>query len=260
MTPEGDAASLSELPTVSVVIPTYRRAGRLEKCVRALLADPATTEVVVAIDGSGDGSYELATRLGKEDPRVVAIEQPHAGTHAARTGGVEKATSEVVLFIDDDVMAGEGLVTGHAKHHRDADHLVVLGYMPVVVFDGDPGIKALARLYTREYEVHCSEVEADPELVLLHLWGGNVSMRRKDYLSMDFITTGDEPWKVEHEDQYLGIRFKRGRPHGGLRPFALRAAPLRARGARFPAFGPDPGDGEVAAACDVPRPVGPAGA
>ena len=50
MTPEGDASSRSELPTVSVVIPTYRHAGRLEKCVRALLADPATTEVVVAID------------------------------------------------------------------------------------------------------------------------------------------------------------------------------------------------------------------
>ena len=31
-----------------------------------------------------------------------------------------------------------------------ADHLVVLGYMPVVVFDGDPGVKALARLYTHE--------------------------------------------------------------------------------------------------------------
>ena len=51
---------------------------------------------------------------------MVAIEQPHAGTRAARTGGVEKATSEVVLFVDDDVMAGEGLVTGHARHHRDS--------------------------------------------------------------------------------------------------------------------------------------------
>jgi hypothetical protein len=207
MNRQGEAVSRSKLPTVSAVIPTYRRASRIEPCVRALLADPATTEVVVAIDGSGDGSYEIATRLAERDSRVVAFEQPHAGTHAAHTAAVKKATSEVVLMVDDDVIASDSLVTGHALHHREADHLVVLGYMPVVVADTTPGIRSLARIYSQEYEKHCAELEADQRLVLLHLWGGNVSLRRADYLSIGFLPTGDEPWKVEHEDQYLGIRF-----------------------------------------------------
>ncbi len=207
MEPGGGVVSRSGLPTVSVVIPTYQRVTRLETCARALLADPATTEVVVAVDGSGDGSYELATRLGAKDSRVVAFEQAHAGTHAARTAAVEKATGEVVLLVDDDVVAGEGLVTGHALRHSEADHLVVVGYMPVVAAHGDSANRVLSRIYTHEYETHCDEIEADPRLVLLHLWGGNVSLRRADYISTGFLRTDAEAWKLEHEDQYIGIRF-----------------------------------------------------
>jgi glycosyltransferase involved in cell wall biosynthesis len=182
-------------------VPTYQRAAQLEVCVCALLADPATTEVVVAIDGSGDGSYELATRLGAKDSRVVVFEQAHTGTQAARNAAVQRATGEVVFLVDDDVVASEGLVTGHALRHRDSDHLVVVGYMPVVAAVGDSAIQALARIYATEYEAHCREIEADPRLVLLHLWGGNVSLRRVDFLSIEV-----ETWNVEHEDQLFGIR------------------------------------------------------
>ena len=65
----------------------------------------------------------------------------------------------------------------------------------------------LSRIYTHEYETHCDEIEADPRLVLLHLWGGNVSLRRADYISTGFLRTDAEAWKLEHEDQYIGIRF-----------------------------------------------------
>jgi len=169
--------------------------------VRALLADPATTEVVVAVDGSGDGSYEIATRLGSQDGRVVAFEQAHAGKGMARYAAVEKATGDVVLLVDDDVVAGEHLVTGHAVRHSEADHLVVVGYMPVVATEDGSAIRALTLIYAHEYETHCSEIEADSRLVLLHLWGGNVSLRRTDCLSI-----GAEEWKIGHEDQYFGIR------------------------------------------------------
>jgi hypothetical protein len=168
--------------------------------VRALLADPATSEVVVAIDGSGDGSLELTSRLAAEDGRVVAFEQVHAGTNAARAAAAQMATGEVLLFMDDDVVAGKELVTGHALRHRDARRLVVVGYMPVVAIRGDRASRVLASIYAREYEAHCEEIEADPRLILLHLWGGNVSLRREDFFSVDA-----GPWELEHEDQYLGV-------------------------------------------------------
>jgi len=65
-------------------------------------------------------------------------------------------------------------------------NLVVVGYMPVVAAHGDSANRVLSRIYTHEYETHCDEIEADPRLVLLHLWGGNVSLRRADYISTGF--------------------------------------------------------------------------
>jgi hypothetical protein len=79
--------------------------------------------------------------------------------------------------------------------------------MPVVAAHGDSANRVLSRIYTHEYETHCDEIEADPRLVLLHLWGGNVSLRRADYISTGFLRTDAEAWKLEHEDQYIGIRF-----------------------------------------------------
>jgi glycosyltransferase involved in cell wall biosynthesis len=177
--------------------------------VRALLADRATTEVVVAIDGSGDGSYELAARLARTDSRVVAFEQDHTGREAARSSGVRRANGEIVLLVDDDVVAGKDLVTGHARHHRQAEEVVVLGYMPVVTAEEDSATRVFARIYEHEYESHCREIEADPTLVLLRLWGGNVSMRRANWLSLD-----TEPWGDNHEDQFFGIRCYRAGLHG----------------------------------------------
>ena len=140
-------------------------------------------------------------RIGAKDSRVTAFEQPSSGPHAARAAAVRRASGDVVLLLDDDVVAGEGLVSGHALHHKDLDQLVVLGYMPVVSPTQGQSVPALSRIYAHEYEAHCRQIEADPRLVLLHMWGGNMSILRKDYLLVD-----TEVWHDDHEDQFFGIR------------------------------------------------------
>ena len=41
------------------------------------------------------------------------------GDMGARAEGARAATGEIVLFIDDDVLANPGLVTGHARRHAE---------------------------------------------------------------------------------------------------------------------------------------------
>ena len=196
------AGSRSELPTVTAVVPTYRRASRLEACVRALLTDPATTEVIVAIDGEGDGSYEVAARLRESDPRVLAFEQAHSGTHAARAAAVDRASAEVVLLVDDDVVAE----TASSPVMRSGTRT------PSTWSSSATCPSSRARVTTRRCgssptstpastRPTAAEIEADPRLVLLHLWGGNVSLRRSDFLSVEV-----DAWPGAHEDQYFGIR------------------------------------------------------
>lgn len=197
----GRAPDDGHLPTVSVIVPTYQYVSKLEVTVRAILGDPAATEVIIVVDGCRDGSLELLELIRNEDERVVPMFVEHLGKSGALSAALGRAVGEVVLLLDQDVVAGSRLVSGHAAHHRSGEHLVVLGYMPTLP-DRAPGqVAMLTGLYGAEYEAHCRQFEKDPEYVLRHLWGGNVSLQRDDCVrvGLDFRYFG-------HEDQDFGIR------------------------------------------------------
>ena len=61
------------LPKVSVVIPTYNDVSVLPDTLAPLLADEATAEVVVVVDGSRDGSYELLQGIADGERRLRRV-------------------------------------------------------------------------------------------------------------------------------------------------------------------------------------------
>jgi len=80
----------------SVVIPTYNRLGSLAGLIQSLLLDPGVGEIVVVVDGSEDGSYQLLLELAAEDARVIPIYQANAGEGAARQRGLESSRYDTV--------------------------------------------------------------------------------------------------------------------------------------------------------------------
>jgi glycosyltransferase involved in cell wall biosynthesis len=194
------------LPSVSVVIPTYRRVVGLPAVVAAIGADRYVSEIVVVVDGCRDGSYELLKELAETDPRVRPVWQENCGDAAARQTGVEYASEEVVLFLDDDVLAGPGLAEAHARVHAGRDGLVLVGYMPV----DRPAVRRpgdfSTLLYADEYERVCARYERDPSSILSQLWMGNLSMRRSDALRVGFV--GPRLLRY-HADQEFGLRCRR---------------------------------------------------
>ncbi len=192
------------LPTVSVVLPTYRRRGNLRAVLRPLLDDPALTEVVVVDDGSDDGSYELLTELARTEPRLRPVRTPNRGGAAARQTGIDLAVGDVVLLLDDDVVAGPGLVTGHARHHRDADDLVVVGFMPTRAPEPGSRGRFATRFYAEEYLAVCAAYEQDERTVLLRLWGGNVSVRRSALARVPYESGVFA--RTNHSDRDFGLR------------------------------------------------------
>ena len=87
--------------TVSVVIPTYNRAGPVIDAVRSVLAQQFEDfELIVVDDGSTD---DTAARLAAiADDRVRYIAGSHAGVSAARNLGVRRATGSLIAFLDSD--------------------------------------------------------------------------------------------------------------------------------------------------------------
>jgi glycosyltransferase involved in cell wall biosynthesis len=171
----------------------------------AVAADPAAREIIVVIDGHADGSLEYIQELAVADPRFRPMWQENTGEGVARQRGAIAATSEVVMFMDDDVVAGPNLVGGHAAHHAEADNLVVVGYMPTrrPPKTGRTPDSFTTDLYADEYLRTCDLYRAQPDRILRNLWAGNISMRRENVLRVPHSTDYRLPF---HEDQDFGLR------------------------------------------------------
>ena len=90
--------------SLSVVIPTYRRATRLHRLLTALEAQitgKPDRQVVVVNDGSHDDAYAKVVERFQTMIDYVALPQ-NRGRAAARNAGVRKATGRYLVFTDDD--------------------------------------------------------------------------------------------------------------------------------------------------------------
>jgi glycosyltransferase involved in cell wall biosynthesis len=197
---------VSELPPISVVIPTYNRASVVTQSIRAALTDPVVREVIVVDDGSTDDTPATLRALARVEARVRVVRVDNAGAPRARDRGAHEATADVVAFVDDDVVVAPGTLTGHARHHADGGHKVVIGYMPVALDGPRQGDDSATRLYAADYERHCRRFdELEGRDLLLELWGGQVSMRREDALAVGLYS--DHYALPRHEDRDVGIRL-----------------------------------------------------
>jgi GT2 family glycosyltransferase len=189
-----------------VVVPTFRRRQLLAPLVASVLAqDPH--DLIVVVDGDDDGSLDLLATLARADDRLRPIGQENRGVAAARQAGLEAATGDVVLFLDDDVVPRPGLLAGHLAHHRRAPDRVVVGYSP-----NDPDVlvgveRAVASQYARSYETIVAFYERHPEFILYRLWGGNVSIRRDVVRHVGLVA--DIEGARRHEDLDFGLRCLR---------------------------------------------------
>lgn len=153
-------------PLVSVVMPCLNEAETVARCVAearaALEGSGLDGEVVVADNGSTDGSQALAAAAGA---RVVAV--PERGYGAALAGGVAAARGTYVVMGDADfsydfgavpdfvetLEAGADLVMGSRFKGRIED-----GAMPPLHrWLGNPVLSGLGRLFFRTdvSDFHC---------------------------------------------------------------------------------------------------------
>mgnify|MGYP005844272077 CR=1 FL=1 len=172
---------------VSVVMPCLNEAATLERCIRAaqrgLGSVGARGEVVVADNGSTDGSAQIAERLGA---RVVRV--PVKGYGAALLAGIEAARGEFVVMGDADATYDFAAIAPLVERLRAGDDLVVgnrfaggiePGAMPWLNrYVGNRILSRVGRLFFKSpvSDFHC----------------GLRAFRREAILGLDLRTTGME--------------------------------------------------------------------
>lgn len=140
---------------LAVLIATHNRRETLVRCLGALeqqSADPGSFEVIVADDGSSDGTHEMLTGISTGF-RLRSLRLEKAGKPAALNAALAAVESEACLFIDDDVIASPHLVREHiAAHQANPDALALGRLVQRPPSARDPYAEAAAVRWNRRYE------------------------------------------------------------------------------------------------------------
>ena len=115
---------------LSVVMSTYNRRDVLvSQSLPAIFNQdlPADEyEVIVIVDGSTDGTGAALREL-RPPCAFRIIEQPNRGLSAARNTAIGLARSELVIFIDDDIICNPDLFRRHVEAHTAQEPVVMHG-------------------------------------------------------------------------------------------------------------------------------------
>lgn len=153
-------------PELSIVMPCLNEAETLEVCIekaqRSLRENNIAGEVIIADNGSTDGSQEIATRMGA---RVVNVEAKGYGS--ALMGGIDAARGRYVIMGDaDDSYDFENLAP-FVEKLREGYELVMgnrfkggikpKAMPPLHKYLGNPVLTAIGRLLFRSPcgDFHC---------------------------------------------------------------------------------------------------------
>lgn len=204
------------MSAVSVIVPTWNRAGMVDAAIRSALAQTlAPREILVCDDGSTDETEARVRNIG--DERVRWVPGPHKGVPAApRNRGIAVAKGEWLAFLDsDDTWVPEKLelqlkavgATGCGAVCSDA-HRVIAGKRHGALLSGESKILEFTDMI-KVNGVVCSSalvhrsffpiIEGFPETPSLRvgedyaLWLRVASLGPIQYLATPLVNYRDEP-------------------------------------------------------------------
>lgn len=195
----------SELPSISVVIPTYNRSAVVARTVRHLLDQDLPTDryEIIVVDNSSDDTPAVVAGIARtsavpirlicNDERLPAVK---------RNQGLAAARHDIVLFMNDDVWVVRGFLTSHARAHaRYAEPVAVLGHVrQSPEMDQTPFIADY-----RPFAYHLIPPGAET-LPFWFSWSMNLSFPRQEMLDRNLVF--HEDWaEIGHEDVELGYRW-----------------------------------------------------
>lgn len=188
---------MSGQPAASIVIPTRSRPDYLEVTLASIApqAAAAGAEVIVVDDGGSPASVRVAERHGA---RVVALPAP-GGANAARNIGIESASSDLIVLVDDDVDAPAGwLAEMLAGAERAPDHDLFGGPIHARLEGGGP--RSCGREAAPITTLDLGPDDRDAGLV----WSANMAVRRR---ALERVGRFDETIRVRGDEEDWERRY-----------------------------------------------------
>lgn len=92
-------------PAISVIIPMKDSKSFILAALKSVLIQEITPhEILVIDDGSSDGSRQLVVDFNGGNRRLILLDGPGKGPAAARNVGLDRASGDIIAFLDSDDM------------------------------------------------------------------------------------------------------------------------------------------------------------
>jgi len=222
--PPSDGPGVSG-PLVSVITPAYNAADTLEDTVASVQTQThAHWEMLIADDGSTDGTAALVDRLAAEDPRIrlVPVEGETGLPARARNVAMAASKGEYLAFLDaDDRWSPDKLARQVAwlEEHPDSD-----GVCCWHDTFGDP-----ARVASERTRVHTAPVCRREEAITgMPFFTLTLMVRRRVYEEMGGMDEDPRLFSTEDAEYFLRLvsNYRIDRMHAVLAHYRL--APVAA--------------------------------
>jgi GT2 family glycosyltransferase len=174
---------------VSVVVPTWRRAAWLERCLNCLIAQRVAPREVLVVGRRDDtDARDIASAIGLKAPfRLRWLEVERSGHIAPVMLGLEEASGDVVAFLDDDTEPAPGWLAALLAPFSDKQVGCVGGRVVTPGFP--PGKAARDAGEIRWYGQHSANLGAREGMVPVPVDGvmeGNWAWRRPLLKMLEF--------------------------------------------------------------------------
>jgi len=199
--------TVTRVPLISVVIPTFNRAELLKASLESLANQSLAKhlyEIIVVDDGSDDDTAAVCQAFSLR-LRVKYFWIENSGISAAKNLGVFASSGSILLFFDDDDIADNDLLRQHLESHNSYpdENVAILGYTTWA--------RALPVTEVMNYVTNVghflfsySNLKDGQELDYTYFWGGRSSCKRSLLVKHGVFNQG---FRFGSEDIELGYRL-----------------------------------------------------
>jgi len=109
---------------ISVIIPTYNRTESLANTIRSLKQQVFIGYEIIVVDNSCTDETKILVEKEERDIDknrcfIMYLPEPSIGLHNARHTGAKASKGEILLYVDDDIIADENLLNEILKPYAD---------------------------------------------------------------------------------------------------------------------------------------------
>src|SRR3990170_8442581 len=127
---------------ISVIVPTLNRASSLEITLKSISDQTLSSdryEVIVVDNGSTDNTKVVTGQFSRLYSNVRYVLEPKIGLiHSRHTGVRESGSSNILVFIDDDITVERDYLYNILNTFKDHDDVALVGGKVLPLFEIAP--------------------------------------------------------------------------------------------------------------------------